>query len=125
MRPMSYLREKVIGIMTPTVEDPKDKKAVKITTELRVVELMKEKGLKMSDLATSLGVDQSNLTKSLKSNPTLSRLQAIADFLGVSVPELFVQPVKESMYGCIYINGSPEPVILRNKEEIKAFLEKL
>ena len=110
--------------MTPKEEDPKDKKAVKITTELRVSELMKEKGLKMSDLATSLGVDQSNLTKSLKTNPTLSRLQAIADFLGVSVPELFVQPVKESIYGCIYVNGSPDPVIIRSREQLRDFLDK-
>ena len=57
--------------------------------ELRVKELCKERGLRMSDLADRMGVDQANLTSSLKGNPTLSRIQDVARALGVEVSELF------------------------------------
>lgn len=55
---------------------------------LRVKDLLKERGMKMADLAGLLGMNQSNLAKALDGNPTLSKLQDIADALGVPVREL-------------------------------------
>ncbi|MBR5906129.1 MAG: helix-turn-helix transcriptional regulator [Bacteroidales bacterium] len=55
----------------------------------KVLQLLKERGMRMADLATKLGMDQSNLKKGLEGNPTLSRLQDIADALGVPIQELF------------------------------------
>ena len=36
----------------------------------------------MSDLAAKMGVNQANLASSLKGNPTVSRLEAVAGVLG-------------------------------------------
>lgn len=56
--------------------------------QLKVKQLLKEKGLRMTDLAAKLDVDQSNLSKSLDGNPTISRLEDIAAAIGVPVREL-------------------------------------
>ena len=46
----------------------------------------------MSDLAAKMGVNQANLASSLKGNPTVSRLEAVAGVLGVGIAELFAKP---------------------------------
>lgn len=63
--------------------------------ELKINDILQERGMKMSELATILGVDQSNLKRSLEHNPSLSRLEAIAKVLNVNVQDLFpfVPPV--------------------------------
>ena len=57
--------------------------------ELKVEEILKNKGMRMAELAAKLNVDQSNLTKSLEGNPKLSRLKEVASALDVSVRDLF------------------------------------
>lgn len=59
---------------------------------LRIEELCKQRGLRMSDLAAKMGVNQANLASSLKGNPTVSRLEAVANVLGVGIADLFVKP---------------------------------
>ena len=74
--------------------------------ELRVKELCREKGLKMSDLAEKMGVNQANLAASLKGNPTLSRLQDVAKILGVEIQELFARKASEKQIdGFVEIGG--------------------
>lgn len=73
--------------------------------ELRINEILKEKGLKMSDLANRIGMDQSNLQKSLKGNPTLERLQEVASALDVQIYELLTRKVTSSPIGTATING--------------------
>lgn len=51
--------------------------------KLRIEELCRRRGLRMSDIAAKMGVNQANLTSSLKGNPTISRLEAVANVLGV------------------------------------------
>lgn len=57
--------------------------------ELRINEILKEKGMRMADLAKRIKIDQSNLSTSLKGNPKLSTLMDVASALGVEVRELF------------------------------------
>lgn len=89
---------------------------------LQIKELCREKHITMAEIASKIGITPITLSQSLNGNPTLSRLKEVADALGVDVGELFEQPVRESMYGCIYVNGSP--VIVKNREEIEALLHK-
>jgi transcriptional regulator with XRE-family HTH domain len=58
-------------------------------TRLRIKEIAKEKGMTMADIARTIGITPINLSASLNGNPTLSRLAAVADILGVSVSDLF------------------------------------
>ena len=41
------------------------------------------------ELAVKIGISEGALSKSLSGNPTLERIEQIANALGVSVPELF------------------------------------
>ena len=73
--------------------------------ELRIKEILRQKGLKMADLADRIGTDQSNLQKSLKGNPTLERLQEVAAALEVNVHELLSDSVPSSPVGVVSIGG--------------------
>lgn len=57
--------------------------------ELRIKELLKEKGVMHKELAEKLGVTDIALRASLKGNPTIGTLEKVATALGVTVPELF------------------------------------
>ena len=65
---------------------------MKTAMNLRIDELCKQRGMRMSDLAAKMGVNQANLASSLKGNPTVSRLEAVANVLGVGIADLFVKP---------------------------------
>ena len=56
----------------------------------RIKEILKEKGMKMQELADRLGIHRTNLSSCLAGNPTLSRLEEIANVLEVNVVDLFV-----------------------------------
>ena len=88
---------------------------------LRIRELCKEKHTTMAEISAKIGINPVTLTQSLNGNPTLSRLQEVADILGVSVSELFEQPVKDTIYGCLYVNGKPH--IINNKEDLSALMK--
>ena len=88
---------------------------------LRIKEICKEKSITMKEIAEKIGINPITLTQSLNGNPTLSRLQEVADILGVDVGELFEQPIKESIYGCLWVNG--KPVIVNSKEEIQVLIK--
>lgn len=97
-----------------------------IDGELRVKEILKERGLKMKDLADLIQVAPETMTRALKGNPQFSTLKSIADVLGVSVRELFkgedVKPFDNEVYGCIYIDNNP--YIFNNREELDKLLNK-
>lgn len=88
---------------------------------LRIKDLCKEKHITMAEIAAKIGINPITLSQSLNGNPTLSRLQEVADVLGVDVGELFSQPVREDIYGCIYVKG--KPIIVNSKEDILKILE--
>ena len=91
---------------------------------LRIKELCKSHQITMAEIANKIGIKPIALSQSLNGNPTLSRLQEVADILGVDVSELFEsrdhQDAKKRIYGCLYING--KPVIVNNREDVERVL---
>lgn len=57
--------------------------------ELRIKEIMKEKGVTQKDIAEKLGIAPATLSMTLNGNPTINTLERIANVLGVGVSELF------------------------------------
>lgn len=60
-----------------------------MSLEIRIKEICKSKGMTLAKLADAIGVPASSLSQIMRGNPTLSKLQAIADALNVEVAELF------------------------------------
>lgn len=56
---------------------------------LRVKEICNEKGITLQELARKLNIKYQSLYESIKGNPSLNRLQEIADALDVDLSELF------------------------------------
>lgn len=67
--------------------------------------LLKEKGLKMADLALRVGMTQSNLVASIKKNPKLSTLEDICTALGIELSDLFAPNSSDKVEGLMVING--------------------
>ena len=57
--------------------------------EEKILQILKERGMRMSNLAAKLGVDQSNLSKKLKNDPKVSLIERIAAALEVPVSSFF------------------------------------
>ena len=71
-----------------------------------IKDLLKEKGMSFQELSDQLKVDRANLYTSLtKGNPTLERLQKVADALSVPVWRLFTEDKKPEIYGTIVYHG--------------------
>lgn len=100
-----------------------------IEGDLRVKDILAERGILMKDFADSIGITRETLTRALKGNPQYSTLKAIADGLGVSVPELFrghdpVQETKpEDIHGCIYMAG--EAHLINSRQDIEDLLSRM
>lgn len=92
---------------------------VTITDELRVKELLKERGMMMKDFAEQIGISRETLTRALQGNPQYSTLKTIADGLGLSVRDLF-KPKEDSssLQGIITYRG--ETYVIRNREDFDA-----
>ena len=92
--------------------------------ELRVKEILKERGMKMYELAEQMNIAPEALTRALQRNPQYSTLKTIADTLGVSVRDLFkgddTQASNNEMRGCIFYGG--EMYTFNSRKEIEKFL---
>ena len=75
-----------------------------MTIEERVRELCKIKGIKLSELANSVGIGQSNMIASIRKNPRISTLEEIALSLGVKVSDL-IDNQRIDTKGIIILNG--------------------
>lgn len=60
--------------------------------DLRIKEVIKEKGMTITELADKMGINRVNLSNMVNGNPTVETLNKIADALNVPVTELFEQP---------------------------------
>jgi len=72
--------------------------------ELRVKEIIKQKGFTMQEFADKLGIARVSLTKTINGNPTIDTLEKIAIALGVHVSELFEQPETDTI-SCPHCGG--------------------
>ena len=93
--------------------------------ELRVKEILKERGMKMYELAEKMEIAPESLTRALQRNPQYTTLKTIADTLGVSVRDLFkgdetATPSKD-MRGCIFYNG--EIFTFNSRKELENYLK--
>ncbi len=84
--------------------------------ELRIKEVLKERGLTIKDVAEKIGWNQSNLSSTLKNrSPKLSLLESIANAIGCDITELFaterqgVQAPREksASQAVVLVNGQP------------------
>ncbi len=87
---------------------------------LRIKELCKEKHITMAEIAAKIGINPITLSQSLNGNPTLSRLQEVADVLGVGVNELFDTKI-HSIYGCLWVNG--KPYVVNTEDDVQKGLD--
>ena len=93
--------------------------------ELRVKEILKERGMKMYELAEKMQIAPESLTRALQRNPQYTTLKTIADTLGVSVRDLFrgesVSAADNELRGCIFHKG--EMFTFNSRSEIEQFLK--
>lgn len=90
---------------------------------LRIKELAKEHGYPLEAVASHLNISPVSLSQSLNGNPTLKRLEEVAEAFGVDVSELFEKPKKKEVHGCLYVDG--KPMLVKNKHDIKVVLSEL
>lgn len=74
--------------------------------ELRIKEILKSRGLNITQLASMVGLTQSNMSLILngKSNPQLNTLERIATALEIPIQELFAAP-NSDFYGLVVYKG--------------------
>ena len=65
--------------------------------DIRIKEIIKEKGMTITELADKMGINRVNLSNMVNGNPTVETLNRIADAIGCPVTELFVQPQKDAL----------------------------
>lgn len=95
---------------------------VTISDELRVKELLKERGMMMKDFAEQIGISRETLTRALQGNPQYSTLRTIADGLGLTVRDLFKPREEEqTLQGVITYKG--EIYVISNKTDFDALVD--
>ena len=90
--------------------------------ELRIKELIKEKGTTIQNIADLIGVNRVTLSNSINGNPTLETLEKIANALGVPVAELFDKSSDE-VVGAVRIGKDTH--VINSKDDIKKLADKL
>ena len=83
------------------------KKTPTITAEgkLRVRDILKERGMTITDLANKIGSNREVISRALSGNPTYSLLANIAAALELDIQDLFVSEDKQCVQGLIVCNG--------------------
>lgn len=87
---------------------------------LRIKDVCKENNITLAEVAKHLNITPVTLSQSLNGNPTLGRLQEVADAIGVDVSELFDRPIQKDIHGCVYINGVAK--LIDSKKDIEELL---
>ena len=89
---------------------------------LRIKEIAKAKGITMGEIADKMRINPVNLSASLNGNPTLNRLQKVAEILGVEVSDLFIQ---DSSYINGYIETGNNIYPVKSKEQLIGIIDKV
>ncbi len=90
---------------------------------LRVKEICDQKGISIKELADRLSVTPSAISQSLSGNPSLKKIEEIADALDVDISELFAPKDSDSFLAIISHEGE-----LRRFDsvgELKQYLEEI
>ena len=90
--------------------------------DLRIKDICREQGIMLKDLAKQLGLTEVGLSKSITGNPTIGRLEEIANALGVPVTELFDKSSDE-VVGAVRIGKDTH--VINSKDDIKKLADKL
>ena len=90
--------------------------------DLRIKDICREQGIMLKDLAKQLGLTEVGLSKSINGNPTIGRLEEIANALGVPVTELFDKSSDE-VVGAVRIGKDTH--VINSKDDIKKVADKL
>ena len=89
-----------------------------------IKELLDERNMSFKELSDTLGVDRNNLYNSLtKGNPTLQRLEAIAEVLDVPVWRLFTTENRVEIYGTIVYQGEVHSI--SSVKDLTALIDKI
>lgn len=89
-----------------------------------IKDLLDERGMSFKELSDTLGVDRNNLYNSLtKGNPTLQRLEAIAEVLDVPVWRLFTTENRVEIYGTIVYQGEVHSI--SSVKDLTALIDKI
>ncbi len=96
--------------------------SIRVIMALRIKEVCREKGLKMSDLALKMGISPVSLSAAANGNPTIGWLQKVADIIGVEVTDL-IEREEPSITGIVMIGD--EVHIIRSKEDVSRLAEKI
>ena len=89
-----------------------------------IKDLLDERCMTFKELSEILGVDRNNLYNSLtKGNPTLQRLEAVANALKVPVWRLFTTDTKPELFGSVIYEG--EVFCISSKAELQALTAKI
>lgn len=94
---------------------------MKNNKHLRIRELCKEKGVKQSELAECIGVNETSFSTSLKNETfNVEKLVKIADYLNVSISELFCDRLRVD----VNLEYQGERKTLTEKDLIELFKRK-
>ena len=77
---------------------------------LRIKEICKQKKITMGEIAEKIGISPVNLSSSLNGNPTLNRLQEVADILNLEVADLFIREKQSRIFGYLEVDGKPRRI---------------
>lgn len=93
--------------------------------ELRVKEILKERGMKMKELAEIMEIAPETLTRALQNNPQYKTLKTIAETLDVPMRELFkdtnAKEGNKDMRGCVFFND--DMFTFNSRKELEEFLK--
>lgn len=90
--------------------------------DLKVKDLIKQKGMTMQQFAEMLGVKRDTLTRNINGNPTLETLERIANALEVDISEIFVRNTPDSeVSGFVKVKGTIYEV--HSFEDLRKLLE--
>lgn len=93
-----------------------------IEGKLRVKELLKERGMTITQLAEMIGANREVISRALIGNPTYSVLADIASALNVEVKDLFaVDQEAKQLQGLIVFNG--KTYFINNYEDFNKVID--
>ena len=97
---------------------------ISIDGYLRVKEILKERKVKMKELAEQINITPESLTRALNGNPQFSTLKKIADYLDVPIRDLFTgkkaPKYNNKMRGCVFCDENM--FAFNSRQELETYL---